>query len=298
MVKRFPFRNEGYRASPPRTKYVLPVFLLQWDSVESCQNSPSQMAQATGRMKKSLVLIPIPSRSMYGIYTYIYSSYFFMVNVGKYTIHGWYGINLAVDALTRNWISVAEFGWNWQNSKDHKLSSFITADQPAPPDVPPQKSKGFVRPELGGWVDVCHEFATQKSPQTIPPTHESRPVNCPNVPCREYLPTFIYHTFMTKSLDHSAIRRARHMATRPPRSILASLHALARPASKETNTSEKKKRTKNAYLLPNPELIIPPPIPPAPLQEIFGHRLWSEHCAELQHSHGNKKKDKKQSHEL
>ena len=129
------------------------------------------------------------------------------------------------------------------------------------------------------------------SPQTIPPTDESRPVNCPNAPCEEHLPTFFYHTFMTKSLDHSAIRRARHMATRPPRSILASLHALARPASKETNTSEKKqKRSKNAYLLPNPELIIPPPIPPAPLQEIFGHRLWSEHCAELQHSHGTKKK--------
>ena len=47
---------------------------------------------------------------------------------------------------------------------------------------------------------------------------------------------------LPKSLDHSAIRRARHhMATRPPRSILASLHALARPASKETNTSEKNK---------------------------------------------------------
>ena len=59
---------------------------------------------------------------------------------------------------------------------------------------------------------------------------------------------------------------------------------------KQTQAKKKQKRSKNAYLLPNPELIIPPPIPPAPLQEIFGHRLWSEHCAELQHSHGTKKK--------
>ena len=33
---------------------------------------------------------PIPS--MYGIFTYIWLN--FMVNVGKYTIHGWYGNGL------------------------------------------------------------------------------------------------------------------------------------------------------------------------------------------------------------
>ena len=33
-------------------------------------------------------VIPIPS--MYGIFTYIWLM--FMVNVGKYNIHGWYGI--------------------------------------------------------------------------------------------------------------------------------------------------------------------------------------------------------------
>ena len=33
---------------------------------------------------------PIPIPSMYGIFTYICHK--FMVNVGKYAIHGWYGI--------------------------------------------------------------------------------------------------------------------------------------------------------------------------------------------------------------
>ena len=36
---------------------------------------------------KSLTTKPIPS--MYGIFTYIWL--IFMINVGKYTIHGWYG---------------------------------------------------------------------------------------------------------------------------------------------------------------------------------------------------------------
>ena len=34
--------------------------------------------------------VPIPIPSMYGIFTYIWL--IFMVNVGKYTIHAWYGI--------------------------------------------------------------------------------------------------------------------------------------------------------------------------------------------------------------
>ena len=36
------------------------------------------------------LIIPIPS--MYGIFTYIYCNN--QTNVGKYTIHGWYGIFL------------------------------------------------------------------------------------------------------------------------------------------------------------------------------------------------------------
>ena len=35
----------------------------------------------------------IPIQSMYGIFIYIYIWLIFMVNIGKYTIHGWYGIN-------------------------------------------------------------------------------------------------------------------------------------------------------------------------------------------------------------
>ena len=36
------------------------------------------------------VFVDIPIGSMYGIYTYIW--FIFMVNVAKYTIHGYYGI--------------------------------------------------------------------------------------------------------------------------------------------------------------------------------------------------------------
>ena len=46
------------------------------------------MPQKNGRNVKCLAIIPIPS--MYGIFTYIW--WIFMVNVGKYIIHGCYGI--------------------------------------------------------------------------------------------------------------------------------------------------------------------------------------------------------------
>ena len=36
-------------------------------------------------------LFAIPIQSMYGIFIYIWL--IFMVNISKYTIHGWYGIN-------------------------------------------------------------------------------------------------------------------------------------------------------------------------------------------------------------
>ena len=39
---------------------------------------------------KGLFISSIPIPSMYGVFTYIWL--IFMVNVGKYTIHAWYGI--------------------------------------------------------------------------------------------------------------------------------------------------------------------------------------------------------------
>ena len=36
------------------------------------------------------MIIAVPKRSMYGIFTYIYHT--FMPNVGKYSIHGAYGV--------------------------------------------------------------------------------------------------------------------------------------------------------------------------------------------------------------
>ena len=87
-------------------------------------------------------------------------------------------------------------GWIWLElaklQRSQTLIVYHSWSTCAPWRAPPKKSQGFVRPELGGWVDVCHEFATQKSPQTIPPTDESRPVNCPNAPCREYLPIRLF----------------------------------------------------------------------------------------------------------
>ena len=48
-----------------------------------------RLAAGPGQMSKnSSHTIP----SMYGIFTYIWL--IFMVNVGKYTIHGWYGVGM------------------------------------------------------------------------------------------------------------------------------------------------------------------------------------------------------------
>ena len=41
----------------------------------------------------------LPIRSMYGIFTYIYHK--FKPHVGKYTIHGWYGLVLATQVLAK-----------------------------------------------------------------------------------------------------------------------------------------------------------------------------------------------------
>ena len=48
-------------------------------------------------------LLPIPS--MYGIFTYIYHTN--QPNVGKYTMHGWYGLGESSDMET------SEFSCRW-----------------------------------------------------------------------------------------------------------------------------------------------------------------------------------------
>ena len=72
-------------------KYIMP-------SIELNPLEPRQKKKRKGDMSHEILIgsaweirknvIPIPS--MYGIYTYIWL--IFMVNVGKYTIHGCYGI--------------------------------------------------------------------------------------------------------------------------------------------------------------------------------------------------------------
>ena len=60
--------------------------------------------------------IPIPIQSMYGIFTYIYL--IFMVNVGKYTIHGSYGIGSHVSPFPVD-------GWFRNPKANHRLDGGI-----------------------------------------------------------------------------------------------------------------------------------------------------------------------------
>ena len=91
---------------------------------------------------------------------------------------------------------------------------------------------------------------------------------------------------VAKSCGRGQARR--YPAHRQPNPLLPDLHP-------KTKTQEKKQKRnkKSTYLLPNPELIIPPPIPPTPLQKVRGHRLWGPHCRKLQ-PHGWLQQDKRQ----
>ena len=57
--------------------------------------------QATDLVNKNMPVFrkALPRRSMYGIFTYIYHK--FKPHVGKYTIHGWYGLVLATQVLAK-----------------------------------------------------------------------------------------------------------------------------------------------------------------------------------------------------
>ena len=66
------------------------------------------------QISKSLPLIPSPTPipSMYGIFTYIYHKN--QPNVGKYTIHGWYGTDNRAPSCEK--LSMAIRGSQWGNS--------------------------------------------------------------------------------------------------------------------------------------------------------------------------------------
>ena len=60
----------------------------QFRSSEASRKSVLELKQKSIELDKRWAIVPIPS--MYGIFTYIWL--IFMVNVGMYPIHGWYGV--------------------------------------------------------------------------------------------------------------------------------------------------------------------------------------------------------------
>ena len=90
----------------PTSTYLGP-YLSIWLAIRhegsACEGiaKPQCKVQSMTKLFQSVssFAICIPIGSMYGIFTYIWFK--FMVNVGKYTIHGSYGI----DVISRNGLS-------------------------------------------------------------------------------------------------------------------------------------------------------------------------------------------------
>ena len=61
------------------------------------QNKKKHHLEMNGRIQKYMQCFIQPIGSMYGIFTYIYHKN--QPNVGKYTIHGWYGARF----ITSHW---------------------------------------------------------------------------------------------------------------------------------------------------------------------------------------------------
>ena len=75
---------------------------------------------STGRGRGLALTIPIGS--MYGIFTYIWVIY--GVNVGKYSIHGSYGIKFAHRLELRQAGSHLPIGWsNWSNPESEQCQN-------------------------------------------------------------------------------------------------------------------------------------------------------------------------------
>ena len=66
--------------------YIALNFYTRWFKVTFLLNNPKKVTSRIARYR----YIYIPKQSMYNIFTYIYHEH--KLNVGKYTIHGWYGI--------------------------------------------------------------------------------------------------------------------------------------------------------------------------------------------------------------
>ena len=77
--------------------FVIYIYIYQQGFVDQRYHHPKQRNSKAEGVFGGVKLGPhplsstkIPILSMYGVLTYIWL--IFMVNVGKYTIHGWYGI--------------------------------------------------------------------------------------------------------------------------------------------------------------------------------------------------------------
>ena len=94
-------------------------FLLQSDDMWMIARIEVRRLSVLGDFRSTVSKLPgwwIPIGSMYGIYTYIWLE--FMVNVGKYTIHGSYGTvsrkNKVLEVLPFTWsltVRTLRFGW-------------------------------------------------------------------------------------------------------------------------------------------------------------------------------------------
>ena len=85
-----------HQVRPGEVRYLPPPFVVREILGKTCKHHRNTMS------------LPIPS--MYGIFPYIWLVY--MVNVGKYTIHGWYGLCCFLSLfLGWWWISAILGGW-------------------------------------------------------------------------------------------------------------------------------------------------------------------------------------------
>ena len=73
---------------------------------------------------------------MYGIYTYIWL--IFMVNVGKYTIHGSYGyVHPYLEKIILVFTKIFQMGWNHQLENVHRVGQFFFCVSKSPsPNTP------------------------------------------------------------------------------------------------------------------------------------------------------------------
>ena len=100
-------------SSPAPPSPCKQVFLYRsWGNI-----SPNDIERKIGKVPVK----PIPS--MYGIFTYIWL--IFMVNVGKYTIHGSYGKETCIDLLFHIRSAVFPYIFLWSHSLNQSFPIFL-----------------------------------------------------------------------------------------------------------------------------------------------------------------------------